>query len=97
MILVWTLTSLVLSYTLGFPVLNNTSGSHMETLINATIGNFTVYNATKEQRSPFILPGTRGIGCALATCATENLVDRMQTGDEKAGDRANDALGPGKK
>ncbi|KAF4114593.1 hypothetical protein G5714_004816 [Onychostoma macrolepis] len=89
MFLVWTLSSLILSYTLGFPILNGTSsGSHMETLINVTMGNITEFNEINLMSGP---------GCSLATCAIQDLVDRMQIGDEKAGDRASDAWGPGKK
>uniref|UniRef100_A0A671T5V5 Calcitonin peptide-like domain-containing protein n=1 Tax=Sinocyclocheilus anshuiensis TaxID=1608454 RepID=A0A671T5V5_9TELE len=92
MFLVWTLSSLILSYALGFPFLNSTShGSYM--FPNVTERNITGYNNNTNQ--------TRYIhahpGCPLATCATQNLVHIMQTGDEKAGKSASDPWGPGKK
>uniref|UniRef100_A0A673HX51 Calcitonin peptide-like domain-containing protein n=1 Tax=Sinocyclocheilus rhinocerous TaxID=307959 RepID=A0A673HX51_9TELE len=91
MFLVWTLSSLILSYTLGVPTLNSTSsGSEMKTFLNVTEENSTDYSKTNQTRS-------RGPGCSLATCATQNLGHRMQTGYENAGGSASDPWGPGKK
>uniref|UniRef100_A0A672QS78 Calcitonin peptide-like domain-containing protein n=1 Tax=Sinocyclocheilus grahami TaxID=75366 RepID=A0A672QS78_SINGR len=100
MILVWTLSSLILSYAFGFPFLNSTShGSYM--FPNVTERNITWYNNNTNQTShQFQLerfPTGGKPGCSLATCATQNLVDRIQTGDEKAGKSASDPWGPGKK
>uniref|UniRef100_A0A673M8S8 Calcitonin peptide-like domain-containing protein n=1 Tax=Sinocyclocheilus rhinocerous TaxID=307959 RepID=A0A673M8S8_9TELE len=90
MILVWTLSSLILSYALGFPFLNSTShGSYM--FPNVTDRNITGYNNNTNQTR------ARDPGCSLPTCATQNLVHTMQTGDEKAGKSASDPWGPGKK
>ncbi|RXN17812.1 hypothetical protein ROHU_026659 [Labeo rohita] len=55
MFLAWTLSFLILSYTLGFPMLNNTSsGSQTETFLNVTTGNFT---ASRETSPPGLSEG----------------------------------------
>uniref|UniRef100_A0A672R170 Calcitonin peptide-like domain-containing protein n=1 Tax=Sinocyclocheilus grahami TaxID=75366 RepID=A0A672R170_SINGR len=103
MFLVWTLSSLILSYTLGFSTLNSTSsGSQMKTFLNVTEGNFTDYSKTNQTRHEQLEKNpihgmSRGTGCFLGTCATQNLGHRLQTGDEKAGKSASDSWGPGKK
>ncbi|XP_043093966.1 uncharacterized protein zgc:193726 isoform X1 [Puntigrus tetrazona] len=55
MILVWTLTSLVLSCTLGFPVLNNTSNSYTKAFPNVTERNITV-DVQKTNQTSYQLP-----------------------------------------
>ncbi|KAK2892696.1 hypothetical protein Q8A67_012684 [Cirrhinus molitorella] len=89
---------LILSHTLGFPVLNGTSnGSYISMVPNVTERNSTETNQTGQtvlRRLYDRLPGPR---CIFPLCATQNLADRMQFGDEKAGDSASDAFGPGKK
>ncbi|XP_052433431.1 uncharacterized protein zgc:193726 isoform X4 [Carassius gibelio] len=93
MFLVWTLSSLILSYTLGLPNPNSTSGSHVESFLNVTEGNFTD-SGTNQTRSNFIRMGPR---CLLPTCGTHTLAHKLQIGDEKAGKSASDPYGPGKK
>ncbi|XP_052433417.1 uncharacterized protein zgc:193726 isoform X2 [Carassius gibelio] len=105
MFLVWTLSSLILSYTLGLPNPNSTSGSHVESFLNVTEGNFTD-SGTNQTRSNFIRMGKiYGIQisvlhsprCLLPTCGTHTLAHKLQIGDEKAGKSASDPYGPGKK
>lgn len=76
----------------------------MVTFLNVTEKNFTETNQTRHglQQENYVIKVMqsylpRGAVCSLATCITQNLVDRMQTGDEKAGEKASDAWGPGKK
>uniref|UniRef100_A0A673HXZ1 Uncharacterized protein n=1 Tax=Sinocyclocheilus rhinocerous TaxID=307959 RepID=A0A673HXZ1_9TELE len=89
MFLVWTLSSLILSYTLGVPTLNSTSGSHMETFPNVTERNSTEYIKTN-------LTNSRRF-CFLPTCSLWNLGSLLQTGNEIAGDMTSDPMGIGKK
>ncbi|KAF4114592.1 hypothetical protein G5714_004815 [Onychostoma macrolepis] len=60
MFLVWTLSFLILSYTLGFPMFNGTSVSHMETFPNVTESNSTDYIKTNLTNSSLILSYTLG-------------------------------------
>ncbi|KAK2892695.1 hypothetical protein Q8A67_012683 [Cirrhinus molitorella] len=101
MLLVWTLSSLILSYTLGFPIRNSTSsGSHMETLPHVTQRNSTEHiNTNQTDRSEIgikIRPFLRRI-CFLPTCSLWNLGSMLQAGNEIAGDMASDPMGIGKK
>ncbi|XP_077090349.1 uncharacterized protein LOC143741781 isoform X2 [Siphateles boraxobius] len=112
---VWTLSSLILSYTLAFPIFNNTRGSYMETFPNVTENmennktrlmknmdtfsnvterNFTEFN-TINQTSVYLLAWN--LRCSLPSCILDNLVDRIQNGDEEAGKSTLDPWGPGKK
>uniref|UniRef100_A0A673M3N1 Uncharacterized protein n=1 Tax=Sinocyclocheilus rhinocerous TaxID=307959 RepID=A0A673M3N1_9TELE len=72
MFLVWTLSSLILSYALGFPFLNSTSsGSHMETFLNVTEGNFTEYNKSNQTSHVFVRPNLSiWLCCLLYRCAS---------------------------
>ncbi|XP_073802378.1 uncharacterized protein isoform X1 [Danio rerio] len=89
MISVWILSSLILSYTFGRPIFNNTSsGIHMEGFFNVTERNFTEYNKTNQIRSS---------SCLLPTCSLSNLGSSLQIGDEIAGDLVRDPMGIGKK
>ncbi|XP_051544764.1 uncharacterized protein zgc:193726 isoform X4 [Myxocyprinus asiaticus] len=88
----WALTALLLSYTLGLPIQNSTSGSNLESFLNATVTNSTVLGG---HFVPF--KGVIGLACNIFSCATQELVNKMQTGDEKAGESAWDPFGPGKK
>uniref|UniRef100_A0A671T354 Uncharacterized protein n=1 Tax=Sinocyclocheilus anshuiensis TaxID=1608454 RepID=A0A671T354_9TELE len=101
MFLVWTLSSLILSYALGFPFLNSTSsGSHMETFLNVTEGNFTEYNKSNQTslwNKPFFFCHFIHLVCPLATCSLWNLGFSLQIRDEVAGDSARDPMGNGKK
>ncbi|ROI15506.1 hypothetical protein DPX16_13058 [Anabarilius grahami] len=106
---VWTLSSLILSYTLAFPILNNSStGSYMETFPNVTES--MEHNKTRlmENEETFLTVTmwnfpefnnnqTSGPKCSAPTCAVHNLADRMQSGDEEAGTITGDPWGPGKK
>ncbi|CAM4565937.1 unnamed protein product [Leuciscus chuanchicus] len=98
---VWTLISLILSYTLAFPILNDTSVSHMEISPNMTERNSTEYIKTNPtnrsetgipKRPPKFLRM-----CFLPTCAMWNLGSMLQTGNEIAGDMTRDPMGIGKK
>ncbi|XP_051974680.1 uncharacterized protein zgc:193726 isoform X13 [Xyrauchen texanus] len=100
MLLVWTLSFLLLSYSIGVPILNMTSGSDKESSLNATeidqIGNANNYNST--------VPLNRTSGrqkasqrfCLLSTCALSKLGYSLQRGDETAGNMS-DPMGIGKK
>ncbi|KAK7149561.1 hypothetical protein R3I94_009019 [Phoxinus phoxinus] len=97
---VWTLSSLILSYTLAFPIFNNTSVSHKEISPNITERNSTEYIKTNPtngsetgiRKRPSIFLRR----CFLSTCAMGNLGSMLQTGDEIAGDMT-DPMGIGKK
>ncbi|XP_059367905.1 uncharacterized protein zgc:193726 [Carassius carassius] len=95
MFLVWTLSFLILSYTLGLPMLNSTSVSHMETFPNVTESNSTEYIKTNLTNRMQKRPVTRR--CFLSTCSLLNLGSRLQAGDEIAGDLTRDPMGIGKK
>ncbi|NP_001129445.1 uncharacterized protein LOC561161 precursor [Danio rerio] len=101
MISVWILSSLILSYTFGRPIFNNTSsGIHMEGFFNVTERNFTEYNKTNQIRhdlghDPRIK--LMSSSCLLPTCSLSNLGSSLQIGDEIAGDLVRDPMGIGKK
>ncbi|XP_050963103.1 uncharacterized protein zgc:193726 isoform X2 [Labeo rohita] len=102
MFLVWTLSFLILSYTLGFPILNSTSGSHMETLPSVTERNSTEYIKTDQTNRSEIEIQKRPSKflrrfCFLPTCSLWNLGSMLQAGNEIAGDMASDPMGIGKK
>ncbi|XP_039904282.1 uncharacterized protein zgc:193726 isoform X1 [Simochromis diagramma] len=70
---------------------NNTvknMGTHMGNSTEHAMGNSTPM---------LLIHGATGARCFLATCGTANLVDRLQGGEEKAGDATADPFGPGKK
>ncbi|XP_039524233.1 uncharacterized protein zgc:193726 isoform X2 [Pimephales promelas] len=113
---VWTLSSLILTYTLAFPIFNNTSrGSYMETFPNVTeimednitrlMENFANISGLNERRELFVkfeikpvIDLARGSSsCPFPTCGLHILADSLQTGDENAGNIAQDPWGPGKK
>ncbi|XP_042597496.1 uncharacterized protein zgc:193726 isoform X1 [Cyprinus carpio] len=95
MFLVWTLSSLILSYTLGSPTLNSTSsGSDVKTFLNVTEGNITDSKTNQTRSRLRIRIGPR---CMFATCTMQHLSHMMQTGDENAGKSASDPWGNGKK
>ncbi|XP_077090350.1 uncharacterized protein LOC143741782 [Siphateles boraxobius] len=97
---VWTLSSLILSYTLAFPIFNNTSVSHMEIFPYITEGNLTEYiktNPTNRSETGIPKRATFRRMCFLPTCAMWNLGSKLQTGNEIAGDMTSDPMGIGKK
>ncbi|XP_051544763.1 uncharacterized protein zgc:193726 isoform X2 [Myxocyprinus asiaticus] len=97
----WALTALLLSYTLGLPIQNSTSGSNLESFLNATVTNSTV-GSDKESSLNATENIKRNHGnasrkfCFLSICSLSNLASSLQTGDETAGDMAN-PMGIGKK
>ncbi|XP_039524237.1 uncharacterized protein zgc:193726 isoform X6 [Pimephales promelas] len=96
---VWTLSSLILTYTLAFPIFNNTSVSHMEISPN-TVRNSTEYMKTNHtNKSETGIPKRKKFlrMCFLSTCAMWNLGSMLQHGNEIAGDMATDPMGIGKK
>ncbi|XP_058630303.1 uncharacterized protein zgc:193726 [Onychostoma macrolepis] len=96
MFLVWTLSFLILSYTLGFPMFNGTSVSHMETFPNVTESNSTDYIKTNLTNRIRKRPSARRL-CLLSTCSLWNLGSMLQAGNEIAGDVTGDPMGIGKK
>ncbi|XP_051974672.1 uncharacterized protein zgc:193726 isoform X9 [Xyrauchen texanus] len=96
----WALTALLLSYTLGVPIQNSTSGPNLEYFLNDTVTNSSVSEEQKNATNlPVgeLVPGLIYLSCNIFTCATQELTNKMQTGDEKAGESTQDPYGPGKK
>ncbi|XDV25120.1 hypothetical protein PO909_029092 [Leuciscus waleckii] len=88
---VWTLGSLILSYTLAFPILNDTSTESSK----ADFSNSTDGQGNRSHGDvPLII--ARG-SCLLPTCNLHTLPNKLQTGDEIAGKITQDPFGPGKK
>ncbi|KAG1953268.1 hypothetical protein F2P79_009868 [Pimephales promelas] len=80
---VWTLSSLILTYTLAFPIFNNTRMTISPNFTDQ--GNWSVFGFPV------------GARCPLSICGLHILADSLQTGDENAGNIAQDPWGPGKK
>ncbi|XP_051748183.1 uncharacterized protein zgc:193726 [Ctenopharyngodon idella] len=96
---VWTLSSLILSYTLGFPIFNNSGrGSYMETFPNLT--DSMEHKTRLMENNATSSPETHDIFCChldVATCTLSNLGSSLQIGDGIAGDLARNPMGIGKK
>ncbi|TRY82373.1 hypothetical protein DNTS_015111 [Danionella cerebrum] len=90
MLSIWTFGFLFLCHTLGSPIFSNTrNGSHVEHFLETfrSSRNFSVLGVNDSRQR-----------CPLPSCALVNLADSMQNGgDEKAGDKTQDAWGNGKK